>query len=67
MAGTPREGWDYEAFVRAYNEIAREHGGWDFDRGGPTEAQLRGWYESTSLWTSLRDFARTRFQLDQQV
>lgn len=63
----PREPWDYEAFVRCYDEIAREHGGWMFDRAGPGPEKLRGWYESTSLWLSLCDFARTRFQLDQQM
>ena len=62
-----REPWDFEVFVRHYDEVARECSGWMFDRGGPTPEKLRGWYESTTLWTSLLDFARTRFQLDQQV
>jgi len=62
-----REAWDYEAFIRCYNEVARQHCGWDFDRLGPSPEKLRGWYESTTLWSSLCDFARTRFQLDQQI
>ena len=63
-----REAWDFEQFVRHYNEVAGERSGWMFDRGGAlTEEKLRGWYESTSLWSSLLDFAQTRFQLDQEV
>ncbi len=62
-----REPWDYEVFIRRYNEIARERTGWDFDRSGPSAEKLRGWYESTTLWTSLSDFALTRFQLDQEI
>ena len=62
-----REAWDFKAFVRHYNEIARERSGWEFDPGGPSPEKLRAWYEGTSLWSSLRDFANTRFQLDQEV
>jgi hypothetical protein len=62
-----REPWDLDAFVRHYDELAREFGGWSFDRSGPSPEQLQQWYESTAMWDSLRDFARTRFQLDQQV
>ena len=62
-----QEAWSFEEFVRAYDELAHEFGGWEFDRGGPTPEQLRAWYEAAPLWTSVRDFARTRFQLDQQV
>lgn len=64
QAGEP---WDYDAFVRHYNEIAREHGGWEFDPGGPSPTKLRGWYEVAGLWSSLRDFAHVRFELDQQI
>ncbi len=62
-----REPWDFEVFVRHYNEIARDHSGWEFDRSGPSPEKLRAWYEATTLWSSLRDFARVRFQLDQQI
>ena len=62
---TDREPWNHDAFVRAYNEHAREFGGWQWDPGGPSEDKLREWYDS-AIWDSLADFARTRFQLDQQ-
>lgn len=64
-----REAWDYEAFVRHYDAIAAEHGGWRFDRaGGPSPEKLEGWYRTGSaLFDSLHEFARVRFQLDQQV
>jgi hypothetical protein len=63
---SPREAWDYAAFVRHYNEIAREFGGWNFDPTYLPEEKLRGYYESP-IFDSLRDFARVRFQLDQQM
>ena len=62
-----REAWDYEVYARCYTEIARERGGWEFDPGGPSSEKLQGWYELTSVWDSLRDFALTRFQLDQEL
>lgn len=62
-----REAWDYEAFVRHYNEIARERSGWEFDRAGPSPEKLQAWYEGAPIWSSLRDFARVRFELDQQI
>ncbi len=65
-AAPPREAWDYDAFVRHYNEFAREFGGWNFDATGMSEEKLRGYYDS-QLFDDLRDFARTRFQLDQQM
>jgi hypothetical protein len=48
-----REPWDFEAFVRYYNEIAREHSGWNFDPSGPSPEKLRAWYEDSTLWSSL--------------
>lgn len=63
----PQEPWDFDAFVRHYDEIARESAGWRFD-GSLPEEKLRGWYEAAgTLWMSLRDFAKTRFDLDQRV
>ncbi len=62
-----REAWDYEAFARCYTDIARQRGGWEFDRGGPSPEKLQHWYESTTLWDSLCDFALTRYQLDQEI
>lgn len=62
-----REAWDYEKFVRHYNEIASEYGGWMFDPGGPSPETLQAWYEGAPIWDSLRDFARIRFQFDQQM
>ncbi len=63
-----REAWDYEAFIRHYNDLAHKHGGWEFDRNGYTpEPKLRAWYEESALYDSLLDFARTRFELEQQV
>ncbi len=67
MAPFEPEPWDYEAFVRHYNELARESGGYDFDRASMPEEKLRHYYESASIRESPRDFARTRFQLDQQI
>ena len=62
------EPWDFQRFVRHYDDVAAARSGWRFDRGGAlTEAKLRDWYESTTLWTSLLDFAQTRFQLDQEM
>ena len=67
-AGPEREAWDYEIFVRHYNERAHERGGWEYDfpRSGPSPEKLRGYYESP-IWDSLRDFALTRYELDQEV
>ncbi|HET7699733.1 MAG TPA: hypothetical protein VFM06_02565 [Candidatus Limnocylindria bacterium] len=65
--GAEREAWDYDVFVRHYDEIASELGGWMFDREGPSPEKLREWYETAPIWETLRDFARTRFQLDQQM
>jgi len=64
-----REPWNYEAFIRHYNAIAHEFGGWHFDRGSaPSPETLEAWYrEGGALFDSLQDFARVRFQLDQQV
>lgn len=67
MAQLKPEPWDYEAFVRHYNEFAREFSGYDFDPTGMPEEKLRGYYEAAPLWESPRDFAHTRFQLDQQI
>jgi len=65
-AAKPREPWDYEAFVRHYNAFAREASGYNFDfASAPPAETLRHYYESP-IWDSLRDFARTRFQMDQQ-
>lgn len=54
-----REPWDFAAFVQHYNEIAREHSGWVYDASSPGAEKLRHWYESTTLFDSLWDFART--------
>ena len=62
-----RESWDYEQFVRHYNEIARERGGWNYDRDGPSPEKLQSWYDVGPIWSSLRDFALTRYQLDQEI
>jgi hypothetical protein len=62
-----REAWDYDVFVRRYNETARQRGGWDFDPTGREPEKLCGWYESSPLWSSLADFALTRYQLDQEI
>ncbi len=64
-----REPWNYEAFTRHYDAIAKEFGGWRFDReGGPSPEALETWYrEGGALFDSLQDFARVRFALDQQV
>jgi hypothetical protein len=62
-----REPWNFDAFVRHYNEIAAASSGWRFD-GDISEEKLREWYEGAgSLWDSLRDFAKTRFELDQRM
>ena len=68
MAGAakPREAWDYEAFVRHYNAFARKFGGYNFDRASVPADKLRHYYESP-IYESLRDFARTIFQTDQQM
>jgi hypothetical protein len=63
VAGEP---WDYEAFLRSYNAIARERGSWEFDPLGRGPEKLRGWYD-TGVWDSLYEFALTRFQLDQEI
>lgn len=46
MAQLKPEPWDYEAFVRHYNEFAREFSGYDFDPTGMPEEKLRGYYEA---------------------
>ena len=67
-AAAEGEAWDYEAFVRHYNGFAHERGGWEYDfpRSGPSPEKLRGYYESP-IWDSVRDFALTRYQLDQEI
>jgi hypothetical protein len=66
MDTPPAEPWDFDVFVRHYNEIAKERGGWVWPSEiGPDK--LRSWYAGGSIWTDLRDFARTRYQLDQEV
>lgn len=62
----PREPWDYDLFVRHYNEIAKERGGWVWPKEISAE-KLQGWYVDGSIWAGLRDFALTRYQLDQEV
>jgi len=62
----PAEAWDYDAFVRHYDEIARERGGWVWP-GEISAEKLQGWYGVGSVWTGLRDFARSRYQLDQEL
>jgi len=61
-----REPWDHETFLRCYNAIARERGGWNFEPVGREPEKLRAWYE-IGIWDSIRDFALTRFQLDQEM
>lgn len=66
MDTKPREPWNFALFVRHYNEIARERGGWIWpDEISPEK--LQGWYEPTTLWKDLRDFALTRYQMDQEI
>jgi hypothetical protein len=66
--GRVREPWDFAAFLRHYDELARAHTGWVYDASSPDAEKLKGWwYESTTLFDSLQDFARIRFQLDQQL
>lgn len=67
MDPAAREPWDFGAFMRAYNGHADEFGGWHFDVDGVSQEELRRSYETTALWDSVADFARTRFQLDQQI
>ena len=64
-----REPWDYETFIRHYDAIARERGGWRFDREGYTPPEkLEAWYrEGGALFDSLYDFAHARFTLEQQM
>ena len=65
-ASGPREEWNFKAFVRHYNDFAREFGGWNFHVPDFTEEKLHK-YDKVPICTSLRDFARIRFQLDQQL
>jgi len=64
-----REPWYCESFILHYDAIAKEFGGWRFDReGGPSIETLEAWYrEGGTLFESLQDFARVRFTLDQQA
>jgi hypothetical protein len=40
-----QEPWDFEAFVKHYDAVAKERGGWLFDRKGYTPPEkLAGWY-----------------------
>ena len=68
-AAPEREAWDYDVFVRHYNAFAHARGGWEYDfpTSGPSPEKLRGWYEPASIHDDLRDFALTRYQLDQEV
>ncbi len=66
MNAAPREPWDYVRFVAHYDEIARAKGGWVWP-GEIDAAKLQGWYVAGGLWSGLRDFALTRYQLDQEV
>jgi hypothetical protein len=60
-----REPWDFDAFVRAYNARADEFGGWHWD-GSVPPATLRKHYEGAPIWPTVREFALTRFQCDQE-
>ena len=66
MAASPPEPWNFELFVRHYNEIAKERGGWVWP-GEISAEKLQGWYGGAPLWDGLRDFALTRYQLDQEI
>jgi len=66
MEAGEREVWNFEAFARAYNAIAKERGGWVWP-GEISPEKLRAWYGSPPIWNSLRDFALTRYQLDQEI
>ena len=60
-----KERWDYEQFVLEYNDLAIEYFGWKY----PDEINrddLRAWYES-GIDKTIKEFARARYMLDQQV
>ncbi len=65
-APAAQEPWDLEAFVRAYDALAKTRGGWRWDRASPTTAKLQGWYEAATIWRTPADLAEARFMLEQQ-
>lgn len=60
-----KEPWDFEAFVRCYNERAREFGGWNYDRSSAATPLLQSWYEEMH-WKTIREFAEAHYMSEQQ-
>ena len=61
-----KEAWDFKLFVRHYNRIAKERGGWVWPEE-ISEEKLREWYGKDPLSQTLEDFAQGRYELDQEV
>ncbi len=62
-----KEPWDFDAFVRYYNEIARERSGWNFEPKEDTNDALKQTYEGVNAYRSLREYAKHRFVYDQET
>lgn len=65
MTAEQQEPWDIEKFIECYNEIAKERGGWYWDRNSGVTPLLKSWYEEM-YWKTIRQFADARYMLDQE-
>lgn len=61
-----KEAWDFKAFARHYNRIAKERRGWVWP-GEIAEETLRDWYRKDPLSQTLEEFAQGRYEMDQEV
>jgi hypothetical protein len=60
-----KQAWNYREFVRCYNEVADEHGGYYFREEIAEPEALKEEYEQLGQAT-LHDYALSTYQLDQQ-
>ena len=60
-----QQSWDYLEFVRCYNQIADEHRGYHFREDITNPEEQKMYYEFMRSPT-IRDYALSTFQLDQQ-
>lgn len=65
---TPKEPWNFDIFVRLYNEISFSHGGWKWQPPDPRDAAdpLQDAYEQLNFeFHDLKEFAEYRYKADQ--
>lgn len=65
VTSPPKEAWDLDRFVAAYNAVAVREKGWAFQKTPDRIKYAQSEYES-GKHTSLAEFAERRYVLDQE-